>query len=133
MMRFLKFWTAMVSTYRQWLRMVESREQQVKEYGKSGALPPSGKHPCFPTGWPHEYLVEHALAEGLINERKILKNQEAILAALDDLKTAVSTLSDNVDAFIKANTGGASDAELASVTAVVNGISAKLVTPTPAP
>lgn len=54
------------------------------------------------------------------------------MAAIDDLKTAVSQLSTDVDSFIAANTGGASDADLAAVTASVQAISAKLVAPTPA-
>jgi len=83
----------------------------------------------FPTFWTHEELCERLLRELLIDQKQILENQEKQMAALDDLKAAVAKLSTDVNAFIAANTGGASDAELAALTAQVNAIDAVINPP----
>lgn len=137
MRRYFRFLTAMVSTYQQWLRMVEQREQLVSEYGKSGAPLPS-RSIVFPHGWPHEHLVERALAEILIDQKQILanqarslKNQEKIMSALTDLQKKISDLATDVDDFIAANQGGASDSDLVAMGTQVDGIASKLVPPAP--
>lgn len=59
------------------------------------------------------------------------------MSALTDLQAAVSKLSSDVDAFIAANSGGASDADLAAITSAITAIDVKVApttpTPTPAP
>lgn len=75
-------------------------------------------------------MVRHAFAEVLINQHKILEQQENQMSALTDLQAAVTKLQTDVNAFIAANTGGASDADLQALTTQVNAIDAVINPPT---
>lgn len=55
------------------------------------------------------------------------------MTKLDELKTAVSKLSADVDAFVAANTGGATDADLDALKTQVDAIDAVINPPAPAP
>lgn len=132
-MRFWRFLTAMVSTYQQWLRILRAREDRLQKFANCGQ-DPSSRPLCFPSGWPREYVVEHALAEMLENQKRILKNQEAIMAKVADIDGKLDDLSQTVDEFIAANTppvdaGGATDADLDRFGSKIDAIKSKLVTP----
>lgn len=85
----------------------------------------------FPFSWDHDRICKHALAEILVNQHKILLQQEQTMSALTDLQSSVSKLQSDVDAFISANSGGASDADLVALKAAVDAIDAKVAPPTP--
>lgn len=51
------------------------------------------------------------------------------MSALDDLQTSITKLSTDVTAFIAANSGGATDAQLAAFKAQVDAIDAQIVPP----
>jgi hypothetical protein len=85
----------------------------------------------FPAFWSHEVLCNRAFAEILINQQQILRNQEKHMSALKGLQDAVTKLQADVTAFIAANTGGASDAELTALTAQVAAIDAAINPPVP--
>lgn len=55
------------------------------------------------------------------------------MSALSDLQTAVATLSTDVQAFVTANSGGATDAQLEALTASVQAIDAIVNPPAPKP
>lgn len=55
------------------------------------------------------------------------------MSALTDLQSAVSKLQSDVQAFVAANSGGATDAQLEALTASVNAIDAIVNPPAPAP
>jgi hypothetical protein len=83
----------------------------------------------FPPNWTHEQLCERLLRELLIDQKQILANQETQMSALTDLQASVTaasqkvtTLSADVNAFIAANSGGASDADLVALKASVDAI-----------
>lgn len=83
----------------------------------------------FPPHWTHEELCERLLRELLIDQKRILENQEKQMSALATLQAALTqaltdltTLQNDVNAFIAANTGGATDAELATLTTAVQGL-----------
>lgn len=86
----------------------------------------------FPQSWSHERVTDHALSEILTNQKHILNNQEGLMSALTDLQAAVTKLSTDVNAFIAANSGGATDAELQALTAQVSAIDAVVNPPAPA-
>lgn len=83
----------------------------------------------FPESWTHDQIIRQGLAEILVNQKLILERQEKQMAALDDLKVAVAKLSTDVNDFIAANTGGATDADLTALTAQVNAIDAVINPP----
>lgn len=91
----------------------------------------------FPDWWTQELYLERVLHEILVDQKIIIQNQKKfkgeIMAALDDFKEALQEVSADVDAFIAANTGGASDADLVAATAQLRAIAAKLAPPAPAP
>lgn len=91
------------------------------------------KPDCFPPHWGHEEITAHALAEILENQHTILENQENQMSKLTDLQADVAKLGTDVDAFIAANSGGASDADLAALSASIQAIDAKIAPPTPPP
>jgi hypothetical protein len=76
----------------------------------------------FPEFWTHEDLCERLLRELLIDSKKQLLNQEKIMSALDDVKAKVAKLKADVQAFITANSGGASDDDLVALGASVDEI-----------
>jgi hypothetical protein len=85
----------------------------------------------FPAFWTHELLCERLLRELLIdqkqqleNQKQILCNQEKIMALLDDVKAKIAKLKADVQAFIAANSGGASDEDLQALGASVDEIDA---------
>lgn len=87
----------------------------------------------FPENWSLARIIRHALCEILVEHsinRKVLKqilaNQENMMSALDDTKAAITAvsgkltkLSTDVEAFITANSGGATDTDLQGLTAAV--------------
>ena len=86
----------------------------------------------FPEDWDHERLCRVALTQILIYAKKIHDNQEKQMSALTDLQAAVTKLQTDVNAFIAANSGGATDADLEALTTQVNAIDA-IVNPPAAP
>ena len=94
----------------------------------------------FPEHWPLSKLIRHFCSELLTDakiivkhETTVIKNQEKIMSALTDLQASVSKLSTDVNAFITANSGGATDADLVTLKASVDAIDAVVNPPTPAP
>lgn len=83
----------------------------------------------FPRDWKLPRIIVHAFCEMLTNQQIIRKQQEEIMSKLDDVKAKLAKLSTDVDAFIAANTGGASDADLDALGGAVDAIDAKLVPP----
>lgn len=89
-------------------------------------LPLYRKERMFPEHWTVEEVLRFGLAE-------ILVNQEKQMSALTDLQAAVTKLQTDVNAFIAANSGGASDADLQALTTQINAIDAVINPPaTPA-
>jgi len=86
----------------------------------------------FPFKWSLAQIIRHAFAEILVNQHKILENQEKTMAVLDDVKAKVAKLKTDVEAFIAANSGGASDADLQALGASVDEIDAIVNPPAPA-
>lgn len=76
----------------------------------------------FPSHWTHETLCERALAEILINQQKQIFLQEENLAKLSDVQASITKLKADVVAFIAANSGGASDADLDVLKASVDAV-----------
>lgn len=101
----------------------------------------------FPKHWSLSRIIIHAFCEMLTNQKLIRKDQEKIMSALDDTKAAlaavttkVGTLSTDLNAFIEKNSGGATDADLVSITAglgaigtAVDAMEAVVNPPAPAP
>lgn len=89
----------------------------------------------FPDWWTQELYLERVLHEILVDQKIIIQNQKKfkgeIMTALDDTKAAFAQLKALVEAFIAANTGGASDADLAGLTADINALSAEVAPPAP--
>ena len=85
----------------------------------------------FPERWNLEEVLRLGLAEILVNQNLILAGQEKQMSALTDLQAAVAKLSTDVNAFIQANSGGATDADLQNLTAQVNAIDAVINPPAP--
>jgi hypothetical protein len=83
----------------------------------------------FPERWDHETLTKRALAEILVNQHKILESQEDQMSALTNLQTAVTQLQTDVAAFIAANSGGATDAQLEALTTQIQAIDATVAPP----
>jgi hypothetical protein len=80
----------------------------------------------FPEHWEHEKVCEHGLAEILVNQHLILKAQKENMSALTDLQDSVKKLETEVAAFISANSGGASDADLVALRTQVDAIAAQV-------
>lgn len=76
----------------------------------------------FPERWDHETLTKRALAEILVNQHKIFETLEDQMSALTDLQAAVTKLQGDVAAFITANSGGATDADLQALTTQIQAI-----------
>lgn len=87
----------------------------------------------IPSNWTHEQICERLLLELLVDQKTIRDDQEKIMSALTDLQSAVSKLQSDVQAFVAANSGGATDAQLEALTASVNAIDAIVNPPAPAP
>lgn len=87
----------------------------------------------FPPKWGLGTIIRHAFAEILTNQHIIIENQENTMSALTDLQASVSKLSTDVNAFIAANSGGATDADLVALKAQVDSIDAVINPPAPAP
>jgi hypothetical protein len=87
----------------------------------------------FPDSWTRDQIIEHCVREILIDQKKILDQQEKQMSALTDLQAAVTKLDTDVKAFVTANSGGATDAQLAALTASVDAIDAIVNPPAPAP
>lgn len=83
----------------------------------------------FPEHWSREQIIEHLLKEMLIDRKKIIQYQENIMSKLDDVKAKLAKLNSDVDAFIAANTGGASDADLDALGAAIDAVDAKVAPP----
>lgn len=84
-------------------------------------------------GWSFERFAQTALTLMLKQQRAILVNQEKQMSKLTDLQAAVTKLQNDVNAFISANSGGASDADLEALTTQINAIDAVINPPaTPA-
>ena len=64
---------------------------------------------------------------------QILIEQEKQMSALTDLQASVSKLSTDVNAFIAANSGGATDADLVALKTSVDAIDAVVNPPAPTP
>ena len=90
----------------------------------------------FPEHWTWEEIFEYAFAEILTNQRILLHNQARfqgeIMSKLTDFQAKLVKLQADVTAFVAANSGGASDADIDALSASVDQIDA-LVTPQPAP
>ena len=94
----------------------------------------------FPENWSLARIIRHALCEILVEhsinrkfQKLILKQQEITMSALTDLQASVTTLQTDVNAFITANSGGATDADLVALKAQVDAIDAVVNPPAPAP
>lgn len=85
----------------------------------------------FPFDWTIRRIVRAGLCLILQYQKAILNNQEKTMSALTDLQASVSKLQTDVDAFITANSGGASDADLVALKAAVDAIDAKVAPPAP--
>lgn len=87
----------------------------------------------FPDHWTHEHRIEHGIIEIITNQKLQLEKLEKIMAAIDDLNTALGTLTTDVQALIAKPTG-TSDAQIQAVTGLVNSLDAtvKAALPTPA-
>lgn len=85
----------------------------------------------IPDWWSIELFNERVLLEILVDQKIIKRNQGVIMSALSDFKEVLQEVSDDVDAFIAANTGGASDADLVAATTQLRAIAAKLAPPAP--
>lgn len=85
----------------------------------------------FPEHWSFLDKLEHFICEALVNHRIIKLNQEKIMSALTDLQAKVSKLQSDLDAFIEANKGGASDADLTALSAQVDAMDTEVAPPTP--
>jgi len=83
----------------------------------------------FPEHWTHEQLCERVLKEILIDQKKILANQEKQMSALSDLQNSVNKLGTDLTAFIEANSGGATDADLVALKAQVDALDAQIAPP----
>lgn len=97
----------------------------------------------FPEHWSLSQIIRHAVKEILLNHKPHRERDKLIMAALDDVKAALAAVSDKetalgvkLDAFIAANSGGASDADLQALIpalqalgAGIDAISAKLDPP----
>lgn len=59
----------------------------------------------------------------------ILVNQEKQMSALTDLQGSVSKLGTDLNAFIQANSGGATDADLVTLKAQVDALDAQIAPP----
>ena len=86
----------------------------------------------FPEFWSHEQLCERLLRELLIDQKKILANQENHMSALTDLQASVAKLKSSTEAFIAANSGGATDADLTALKSQVDALEALINPPAPA-
>ena len=86
----------------------------------------------IPPFWTHEQLCERLLRELLIDQKKILANQENHMSSLTDLQGSVAKLKASVQAFIAANSGGATDADLQAIKADVDALEALVNPPAPA-
>jgi hypothetical protein len=89
----------------------------------------------FPKHWSFTRIAIHFFCEALTNQKIIRVQQEKIMAALDDLQSAVAgtqellgTLQTDITEFISQNSGGATDAQLEAVTASVGTINTSLQT-----
>lgn len=83
-------------------------------------------------GWSFEHFVRVALVFALKQQKSILSYQEKQMSKLDDLKASISKLQADVNAFIAANSGGATDADLDALKAQVEAIDAVVNPPAPA-
>jgi hypothetical protein len=83
--------------------------------------------------WSFERFVRCALVLILKNQKAILNNQEREMSKLDDLKGSVTKLGTDVNAFIAANSGGATDADLDALKSQIDAIDAVVNPPAPAP
>jgi hypothetical protein len=83
----------------------------------------------FPGHWTFEKIVVHALSEGLVNQQIIRENQGEIMAKLSDVQAAVAKLKADVQAFIAANSGGASATDLDGLVADINVVDALVSEP----
>ena len=87
----------------------------------------------FPETWDHERITRHGFCEVLTNQKIIIENQERIMSALSDLQAAVTKLNTDVTAFIAANSGGATDAQLQTITTAITAIDNLVNPPAPTP
>jgi hypothetical protein len=87
----------------------------------------------FPEHWTRDEIIEHALREILVDQKRILEHQENQMSALTDLQTSVNKLQSDVNAFIAANSGGATDTQLVALKTQVDAIDAVINPPAPAP
>lgn len=85
----------------------------------------------FPEAWKLPRIIRHAFSEVLTDLKIIKKNQETQMSALTDLQASVTKLQTDVTAFIAANSGGATDAQLVSLKAAVDAIDAQVAPPPP--
>lgn len=79
--------------------------------------------------WSLAQLIRHYVCEALTEHQICREREKKIMSALSDLQDAVAKLSSDVDAFIAANSGGASDADLKAVTDAIKGIDLKVAPP----
>lgn len=87
----------------------------------------------YPDWWTQELFLERVLHELLIDQKKILANQEKQMSALSDCQAAVAKLNTDLSAFIAENSGGATDVQLEAITATVNAMDALVSPPAPVP
>ena len=85
----------------------------------------------FPPKWSLAQILRHAICEILVNQKIIITHQEKTMSALTDLQASVTKLQTDVTAFITANSGGASDADLVALKAQIDAIDAQVAPPTP--
>lgn len=86
----------------------------------------------FPIEWTIRRIIRAGLCLILQHQKTILHNQEKTMSALTDLQASVTKLQGDVDAFISANSGGASDADLVALKAAIDAIDAKVAPAEPA-
>lgn len=85
----------------------------------------------FPEKWNLSRIIRHAFSEVLTDLKIIKQNQETQMSALTDLQASIAKLQADVTAFIAANSGGATDAQLVALKVGVDAIDAQVV-PAPA-
>ena len=86
----------------------------------------------FPAKWDIVRVIRHAFCEMLVNQKIIITNQENQMSALTDVQDSITKLQADVTAFIAANSGGATDAQLLALKTQIDAIDAQVAPPPPA-
>lgn len=83
----------------------------------------------FPGHWSFERIVVHGLAEIITNQQLIRHNQGEIMSVLTDVQAKLAKLKADLQAFVAANTGGASDADLVAIGVLIDDIETIIAPP----